>query len=733
MSRQGSQNTFVAPTEILNVLSEVSQEPLCLLSYETDPHGRADFRCDWLNAACAELLGTTQEALLGTSFLDLLPNGGQLYDVLCDAAHSGQPVDGELDVRPTVAPVTRISYRIVPSPNGLVLSFADQTVVREAEERAAWLERLLITEVELSGLGGAILRPKFDANGTMYDFDIDYINEHGRRLMNMHVPSGGRSLGEQFGASDALSQLIENLTEAVGSRSPRVFEIQIGTEARNTEWMRFLVVPLGDVVLVHGDDISTHRAADYALAESELRYRSLFRTANEGIAIVDVNGLIVEANDAFAQGSGWTHSELNGKSIADLVVADDRHHVYHDTGETSGRQRRRVRVNRRNGEPRWLSVSTAALEDAHGAVMGYLVMALDIDGQVQSELALQASEARYRAIVEHADVLIALTDAEGTVVFVNNLVEQTMGRSKEALIGRPAISFYVPEERDSVERGFLRLSDATDAVTESRATLLHADGHGIPMLGSAVALRDDHGQFSGVVIVGQNMSDVIRQENARIDLAAALAVAEQNERERLAGDLHDGPVQTLAALSLRLGAALREENIDRRVLLHAESTVAATISELRLLLFQLTLPDLQAERLGQCLFDRGRRLLGPSVEVVLYDQIRSNVDTGATQILFRIAQEALANAAKHAGATTLTISLSETKNDIIVEIDDDGIGGDPEQFSRHSAGHLGIRSMTERAQNLGGRCEIMSSPGHGTSVFIRIPRNAMVPIDPFYV
>ncbi len=125
-------------------------------------------------------------------------------------------------------------------------------------------------------------------------------------------------------------------------------------------------------------------------------------------------------------------------------------------------------------------------------------------------------------------------------------------------------------------------------------------------------------------------------------------------------------------------------------------------------------------------------LLGPSVEVVLYDQIRSNVDIGATQILFRIAQEALANAAKHADATTLTISLSETKTDIIVEIDDDGVGGDPENFSKYSAGHLGIRSMTERARSLGGRCEIMSSPGHGTSVFIRIPRNAMVPVEPFY-
>ena len=252
------------------------------------------------------------------------------------------------------------------------------------------------------------------------------------------------------------------------------------------------------------------------------------------------------------------------------------------------------------------------------------------------------------------------------------------------------------------------------------------------MVGSAVALRDDEGNFAGVVIVGNDMTQAIEHENARRDLAAALAVAEQNERERLASDLHDGPVQTLAALSLRLGAALREEKVDRRILAYAEATVAATISELRLLLFQLTPPDLQAERLGQCLFDRARKLLGPSVEVILYDEIRSNVDIGTTQILFRIAQEALANAAKHSQATTLTISVSETRSDLIVEIDDDGVGGSPEAFRKLPGGHLGIRSMIERARGLGGRCEITSAPGHGTSVFIRIPRDAIVPVSAYY-
>ena len=107
---------------------------------------------------------------------------------------------------------------------------------------------------------------------------------------------------------------------------------------------------------------------------------------------------------------------------------------------------------------------------------------------MKSELALQASEARYRAIVEHADTLIALTDADGNVAFVNKLVERTLGRTKEEIVGQPYISFYAPEEHGLVEVGFSRLKDGTEALTESR-------NHASPRRRT----RHKHGRFSGGV------------------------------------------------------------------------------------------------------------------------------------------------------------------------------------------------------------------------------------------
>ena len=95
--------------------------------------------------------------------------------------------------------------------------------------------------------------------------------------------------------------------------------MQVGRPGTPSRWIRFLVVPLGDVVLVHGDDISVHRAATNALIESEERYRSLFESANEGIALVDLEGRITEANHAFLVGCGQNREELIGSAVLDLI------------------------------------------------------------------------------------------------------------------------------------------------------------------------------------------------------------------------------------------------------------------------------------------------------------------------------------------------------------------------------------------------------------------------------
>ncbi len=356
-------------------------------------------------------------------------------------------------------------------------------------------------------------------------------------------------------------------------------------------------------------------------------------------------------------------------------------------------------------------------------------MVSDIDEQLRSAEALAASEARYRAIVEHADVLLMLSDATGRIVYVNDRMLTTLSATREQLVGQRSLDILGSEASRQVADDFKRLVKGVD-VLPVRYDLVALDGRSVLAIGSVVALRNSKGEFDGAVAVAADITHLAEQDYARRQMEAALQTAEERERSRLASDLHDGPVQTLSALSLRLGGALRSEKFDSELVSAAEQLVGTTIRELRMLLFQMSPAELESQTLGSCLLDRAQRILPEGVSVEVDDRRTSLLDHRTTETLFRISQEAVANVAKHAGATTVKISLHETPTDTILEVIDDGLGGSDDAFRNEEAGHIGLRTMYERARQLGGYCEVTSAPGCGTTVFARLPTQTSLHPDP---
>lgn len=714
------------PFDTADLLSRVTQESLVILRGETSVSGRRDFRCVWANFAIASLLQAKREDLVGRLFLELLPDGGQLYELLVHSEATKQIVAGEADVHPIVAPVTRIAYRIIPEDGVLAVSLADRSPLREAEARERWLEQIVMSGAKLSAVAAAILRPIVTDDSEVTDIEVEYVNDMGAALLDT-TPS--EAVGLRVSSLAPTLTRPGFFTESVGaiwrSGVPAVFEMLDIQSVLRAESVRCHVIPLGSKVVLHVHDISAKRAAQRSLKASEHRYRSLFETANEGIALVNLRGVFLVANEFFAAMLGQKLDELVGTSLLDVLAKGERNRAQADAqavirGENPS-QRRQVRMLRRDGSEFWALVATNVTRDPDGKIDGFLIMALDIDEQNRAAAELAFSEARYRAIVKHADVLIALTDRRGLVVFANDRLLATLGTTLDAIIGNPVNTFYVGRDQITTQAAFdsLRFGRADHA--NNQITLIANDGRHIPAVGSMVALRDTEGEFDGLVIVGADITRLLEQENARRNLAAALAVAEQHERERLAADLHDGPVQTLTALSLRLGGALRTARVDLGLISTSEELVQGAIRELRMLLFQMTPPNLTNDTLGACLVDRARKLLDSEVEVHVDDRSKSRLDNRVTEALFRIGQEALVNIAKHAAAKSVTVSIYETASDVVVEIVDDGVGAQPEAFVRHSVGHLGVSGMLSRAQLLGGKCEVTSSPGNGTAVFIRLP------------
>jgi len=212
--------------------------------------------------------------------------------------------------------------------------------------------------------------------------------------------------------------------------------------------------------------------------------------------------------------------------------------------------------------------------------------------------------------------------------------------------------------------------------------------------------------------------------NARLyERSRELSILE--ERNRLALELHDAVSQKLFSLVLTAESAetlLERDGEAARAQVERLKTLSReALDELRSLIFELRPPDLDRDGLCGALrkhVDVLRQLHGVEIGLKIDDTVSAGGD-GRDQEVFRIAQEALQNAVKHARAKHVEIRLGRHDGQLALEVSDDGVGfqpDDPELRSRR----LGLTSMEERADRLGGRLEIHSAPGRGTEVKLKV-------------
>jgi signal transduction histidine kinase len=215
----------------------------------------------------------------------------------------------------------------------------------------------------------------------------------------------------------------------------------------------------------------------------------------------------------------------------------------------------------------------------------------------------------------------------------------------------------------------------------------------------------------------QSLEEIDEQ---RRRLLAHVVQAAEDERRRIANDIHDDPVQKMVVLKMRL-ELLAKANPDLPDLDDARDAVLGTIRSMRHMLFDLRPPILDEEGLGPAIryfLDNAEIESDWSVE----DDLVAEPSTQTRVILYRIAQEALTNARKHAHADEIRVKLQERDGGVWMEISDDGVGYAPEGSLVGAPGHLGVAAMRERAEMAAGWCTLRSLPGAGTTLEVWLPR-----------
>ena len=215
-----------------------------------------------------------------------------------------------------------------------------------------------------------------------------------------------------------------------------------------------------------------------------------------------------------------------------------------------------------------------------------------------------------------------------------------------------------------------------------------------------------------------------RERELRLLYEQAQELAALQERQRLARELHDSVSQALYGMSLGAHTAREalESSDPEQALASIDYVLAlaeAGLAEMRALIFELRPESLETEGLVAALTRhvavlRARYKL--AVEADLADE--PDLSLERKQALYRIAQEALHNIVKHARASTVVLRLARQEREILLEVRDNGKGFDP---TGPFPGHLGLRSMRERATKMGGTLTIESAPRQGTCLGVRVP------------
>lgn len=361
----------------------------------------------------------------------------------------------------------------------------------------------------------------------------------------------------------------------------------------------------------------------------------------------------------------------------------------------------------------------------------------------EAEEALRAERDFVNVVLDTADALIMVTNAHGQILRFNRACEQVSGYQTNDVEGRHA-AFLVPEElQDDLSSLGVQLADrpASGLPLRYENWWRSRSGERRQISWSVTALYAEDGAITHFVGTGLDVTEQRAIEDELTQARRQLALAEEEERIRLAQDLHDEAVQQLLGLSYQLAdmqaraaddsewsAAQRlEEVIPGLEVMRQE--IVAVAQGLRRLIGELRPPGLRDIALYEALAgyleapEWSASNAAPAVTLDLPRRFERDLPESTRNCLFRVAQEALWNARKHAAARNVTVSARSDGDHIWLRIEDDGAGFEiPLHLHRFAANQrFGLLGMQERVAAEGGELTVVSTIGAGTKVEARVP------------
>ncbi|MGH2692492.1 MAG: PAS domain-containing sensor histidine kinase [Actinomycetota bacterium] len=553
------------------------------------------------------------------------------------------------------------------------------------------------------------------------------------------VPDSDISFGQ-------VARLKKHIRKAFGGSAEQLL-LRSRSSSRGEQDLQIRLHPVveeGRIQRVEGSTVAlTESSTKEAEPDERLRLaRTVVESAPDCIMVMDHEGWIVDFNPAAEEAFGFTREEALKMRVADLMPPEmaathnERLGRLLETGETPFLDRRlEIMVRRADGTVFPAEVTATMVPDRTPPL--FVGFVRDLTECKRTEEALLDSELRLRAIAENvSDVIYHFrVSPEAEFEYVSPACATVLGYQAEEFYADPYLWQRIVHPKDM--KALLRALRGDPPSVMLHVRCIRKDGKTIECyLGNSI-VRDRFGNVAASVGVLrdeteriqiqhrlQESTDRLHKANAeRLRLLTRLVAAHEEERRSIAAAIHDDSIQAVSALAIRVSAMRRkaaDESL-RSSLSEIETSVSEAVSRLRRLMFDLHPTTLDRDGLAATVEAHLARLAGEDSTTYSVDNTLPREPSQRVRLaLYRVIQEAITNARKHARARNIVVILSEDHGEFIARVHDDGVGFDIDEIES-PAGHLGLSAMRERAEMAGGTISIDSTARKGTMVEVRIP------------
>ena len=471
------------------------------------------------------------------------------------------------------------------------------------------------------------------------------------------------------------------------------------------------------------------RRASRRLSESEERFAKAFKANPQPMSLTTLaEGRYLDVNESFLLMSGFTRQEVIGHSSLELQCFENPAHrntvLVGPLLEHGVVRNFELRFRTRGGEVKILLSSAELIELAGEKCI--LVASSDFTERKRLEQELERSEKEFSTLVENSPDIICRLDSDLRYIYVSPGLAH-LGLSPDQLLGK------TPREIGLGRYDWDSFESSCHEAYRSRQTIHRTFEYGGRSYWTRIVPESNaDGVVESLMAISQDVTERVRTERELMQLTAQLFRLQDEERRRIARELHDGTAQNLFAISINLAKLRQLDETQKHEMHHliAECTTLGdqSLQEIRTLSYLLHPPLLdQVGLLGALKWYVEGFAKRSGIYVDLYTQPIDRLPSDVELALFRIVQESLTNVLRHSGSETVSVRLQEIANEISLEIQDQGRGingsrstGTANESTESIQMGVGIAGMRQRLHQLGGRLEVTSN-SQGTTITAVVP------------